>query len=342
MILITIWQIHGSRGAHNIRREVNAVLLNAVPAVFPKLLDFIGFSGPVISLNYKFDRGNRGFQENWAVSHLTSASPERIMTFEYYYLFNQSLSRPMAPAPKACPIEQENKILQAAADCISETSLMEFTMSEIARKAGMSMGSIYKHIHCKEDVLVALALRSAECRLGVFRAILTNDELTLPQKLMSINLLDFSKIHQYSFTQPLEVLINSDLVLRRASNQWLQKVAQLMSDTNKLFTDEIMRAMGQGELIAEGDPEDYAQQLNLGVWAMAVGHIHVSLARQGLYSQLQGNTGETITANTVRQGISDPGILNFQRMLNGFQWREPLDEPGIAKAAKMMTQMGYR
>ena len=66
----------------------------------------------------------------------------------------------MAPAPKHSPQEQEDLILEAAAQCIEETSLLDFTMSAISKKAGLSMGSIYKHIQSKEDVLVALGWRS--------------------------------------------------------------------------------------------------------------------------------------------------------------------------------------
>jgi AcrR family transcriptional regulator len=57
----------------------------------------------------------------------------------------------MVPAPKFSPQQQEEKILTAAAQCIAETSLMDFTMSSIAKRAGLSMGSIYKHIQTKED-----------------------------------------------------------------------------------------------------------------------------------------------------------------------------------------------
>ena len=61
----------------------------------------------------------------------------------------------MAPAPKYSPQEQEEIILNAAAECISQTSVLDFTMSAVSKAAKLSMGSIYKHVQCKEDIIFA-------------------------------------------------------------------------------------------------------------------------------------------------------------------------------------------
>lgn len=56
--------------------------------------------------------------------------------------------------------EQEALILKAAVKCIEASSLLDFTMSAISKEAEISMGSVYKHIKSKEDVLVALGYYS--------------------------------------------------------------------------------------------------------------------------------------------------------------------------------------
>ena len=61
----------------------------------------------------------------------------------------------MAPAPRFSPEEQEKLIICAAITTIVQSSLLDFSMSKIAKLAGLSMGSVYKFVQCKEDVLIA-------------------------------------------------------------------------------------------------------------------------------------------------------------------------------------------
>ena len=56
----------------------------------------------------------------------------------------------MAPAPKYSLQQQEDMILSAAEKSIENSSLLDFTMSAIAKGAGLSMGSVYKHVQSKE------------------------------------------------------------------------------------------------------------------------------------------------------------------------------------------------
>ena len=77
----------------------------------------------------------------------------------------------MAPAPKYSPQEQEEIILNAAAECIAETSLLDFTMSSISKAAKLSMGSIYKHVQCKEDIIFALATSVFQFQSNIFSQI---------------------------------------------------------------------------------------------------------------------------------------------------------------------------
>ena len=67
----------------------------------------------------------------------------------------------MSPAPRYSPEEEQELVLDAAVGCIEESSLLGFTIGAIAKRAGLSVGSLYKHVQSKEDLLVALATRQA-------------------------------------------------------------------------------------------------------------------------------------------------------------------------------------
>jgi len=55
--------------------------------------------------------------------------------------------------------EREERILNAAAELIAHYGYDKTTVSEIAKKAGVSKGAIYLHYASKEDLLAALLLR---------------------------------------------------------------------------------------------------------------------------------------------------------------------------------------
>lgn len=74
----------------------------------------------------------------------------------------------MAPAPKYSAEQQEEMILSSAAQAIEETSLLDFSMSSVAKLAGLSMGSVYKFVQCKEDVLIALATQMFQKKTAGF------------------------------------------------------------------------------------------------------------------------------------------------------------------------------
>ena len=98
----------------------------------------------------------------------------------------------MMPAPKCTPKELERLVLDAATDAIEESSLLDFTMSDIAKRAGLSVGSIYKHVQSKEDVLVAIGTRMMANQHRVFGEVLALP-LKTPERLIAVSLLPPSK-----------------------------------------------------------------------------------------------------------------------------------------------------
>ncbi len=127
----------------------------------------------------------------------------------------------MAPAPKYSAEQQEEMILSSAAQAIEETSLLDFSMSSVAKLAGLSMGSVYKFVQCKEDVLIALATQMFQEKQRVFKQVLALP-LTTPERLIAISLLDFSKVQMFSFDDQLESIVNTRAIMKRSSRRWLE------------------------------------------------------------------------------------------------------------------------
>lgn len=240
----------------------------------------------------------------------------------------------MAPAPKSCPAEQEEKVLCAAASCIAEASLMDFTMSAIAKRAEMSMGSIYKHIHSKEDVLLALATRTQHNLRRCFTQIYAQ-AISGPEHLIGLSLIDFNKVDPYPFSRHLDMLVSNQVILERASPIWRQRLDDSAQALTQVCQSGIKAAISGEELIAEESQEDTAHQLMLAIWSLNVGSIQVGLQTmdfdQSPSSQLP-----------YPKATDDPHIRNMMRLINSFHWRQPLTLEGIERAASALTQLGYR
>lgn len=242
----------------------------------------------------------------------------------------------MSPAPKCCPQEQESRILLAAAKCIEESSLLDFTMAGVARHAEMSMGSIYKHIHSKEDVLVALATESFVQLQGVFTQIFSAADLTGPERLIALSLIDYATVDSYPFTRHLEMMVSNEALVKRASVGWLSKKTAADRGIEGLFIDFLDDLYQSGELEPEGDIDAYLEQLQLAIWATNVGSIQVVLQTYGRNNSQGGEPHPFPLAE------DNPHVLTSQRLINSFRWRKPLDETGISNAVRVLEKLGLR
>jgi len=242
----------------------------------------------------------------------------------------------MAPAPKFSPQQQEEKILTAAAQCIADTSLMDFTMSSIAKVSGLSMGSIYKHIQTKEDVLIALATDMFKNLRQVFEHFLALP-LTMPEKLLGIGLMTPEKYQLYSFDAHLEMMIGNEAVLKRASNGWIEKMVRVEEPLEQLFRDAISAAVDSGELALNGqNSEAVVEEILVAIWSMNVGFFQVAFQRHA-----RGMIGE-LDDLPFPLSVDAPFIKTVQRLLNSYQWKKPLTEQGITDLCQVLEQEGLR
>lgn len=242
----------------------------------------------------------------------------------------------MTPAPKFNPEQQLEMILAAAAACIEESSLLDFTMSSISKEAGLSMGSIYKHIQSKEDVLVALATRMYDNLHRVFTEVMALG-LPCPVRLIAIQLLDFEKVGMFCFDDHLETLVANEAMLRRASTSWREKMRKADEAVEALCHNSIVSALGNGELEAEGqDTAALVEEVMVGSWSMHVGFIHV--ARQRLARQFDADSTQLPFPLQVSDGI----VQAQKRLLNTYRWKQRVDDTDIHKACELMEARGLR
>ena len=241
----------------------------------------------------------------------------------------------MAPAPKYSPQEQEDIILNAAVDCINESSLLDFTMSSISKAAGLSMGSIYKHVQCKEDIIFALATKVFRHNSNNFKKVLKLP-LTTPEKLVAISLLSPEKNALFPFDSHLESFAANEVVIASASPLWTERMIKAHEECEKVFNECMTHAAQSGEIILGNNPEQLIEEINLGGWALYSGYQYVARV-----VQIRNISEGTDSLNEPLALDSTP-IRSVQRFLNAYQWKTPLDAEGIAKAAELLTEQNLR
>lgn len=242
----------------------------------------------------------------------------------------------MSPAPKYNQQQQEDIILNAASKCIEETSLLDFTMAKIAKTAGLSMGSVYKHVQSKEDILVALATKVARQHNKTFTEIMALP-LTMPERLISSFLISREKIDPFPFGVYLEMLVGNEAVVKRASRYWTDTYARMGHSISNIFSDAVMHSLANGELRIKGKyPAQTIDMILEPLWALDIGFTQVAYQKQA-WSSAEESCDLPFPLS--------PGhslIESAKRLINALSWQMPLDENGIGKACTMLSGRGYR
>ena len=240
------------------------------------------------------------------------------------------------PAPRFSCQEQETLILDAAAKCIEATSLLDFTMSAISKEAGLSMGSIYKHIQSKEDVLVALGYHYQQHFMAVVKQIFA---LPLPAvaRIPAVQLMDHSLVSPFGFAPQLETLLGNEAILRRASPGWLEKFIAVDIAVEDLFQQEILRACDEGELRVEAPQQEaIANELVTSMWSICVGHTQVQMQRSARHLLNQD------TPERTRLESDSVIVRSMTRMMNTYPWTTPLTEELLATTCQLLQKQGLR
>ena len=238
------------------------------------------------------------------------------------------------PAPKYTIAEQEQLILDAAVQCILDSSLIDFKMSDIAKNAGLSMGSVYKHIQSKEDVLVALSVRIDNQASKVIREVLALP-YSLPAKIVAIHLVSQEAMYIYSFGYQLLTMINSKDLLARASEKWLTKLALVSKDIRCQFQDALREAIQSEELqCSDEDKEALIEEFMLLHWAVNIGYPQILNHPYDTY------INEAKTNVNVPLTLDHPLLRATIRMTNSYPWQKPISREELAEIEQVLVTRG--
>lgn len=228
----------------------------------------------------------------------------------------------MPPAPKYSSEKQLQMIMDAAVECIAESSVTDFTMAKIARLAKLSMGSVYKFVQSKEDIVIALACEAFRHKSSVFEQVL-NLPLSAPEKILAISFISPEKLQRFAFDYDLETYTTNEAVLRRASQNWINKLIETSAHCEQLFTVKLTEDIIAGHLEEVPNLSEVIEEIILSGWSMTVGYEQVRRVRQT--RQLVDGTDSLMEPLK----LNDPVARSMTRLLNSYPWRNPISETSL-------------
>lgn len=130
--------------------------------------------------------------------------------------------------------KREESILRHFQQMIEERGFFDLKVSELATRANISVGTLYSHFPCKEDLLLALSFQSKVSRAEFVRSAV--ERATTPDQRFLVGVIAVWRSYQVhrSFTE-LEFLAFTPSIWKRASPRFRMANANLRQELFGLF-----------------------------------------------------------------------------------------------------------
>lgn len=212
-------------------------------------------------------------------------------------------------------LERESKILDLARPMIASGGLASLSMEAIASELKTAKGTIYNHFPNKEEIVLALAIQSVECRLRLFnQAALMRGRPRERIQAIGIACEFFTDRHPELFS--IEQIIRHDVVLDKTSTRRQEVLKSCEGRCMHAVAGVIRDGVACGDLVC-GESQAI-EDIVFGLWSLVYG----------------GLTLEATSPSLRDIGILDARIAirrNCNAMLDGLNWQPHYDADRYAK-----------
>ncbi len=150
----------------------------------------------------------------------------------------------MPKRDRAYMAERRDEIIDAAIECLMKHGLVGFSTTALCKEAGISMGALYTHFHTKDDVLGAIAERTARQWRGVYDF---HNAAEMRARLLNLADRVFSSADNQKFR------VDVELILAGLNDERIAAVFRDQMETREL-TSALARLVRVGELKGDVDP----------------------------------------------------------------------------------------
>jgi AcrR family transcriptional regulator len=206
--------------------------------------------------------------------------------------------------------QRELEIKHQARLMVEESGFFDMKISELAKRCQLSIGTLYSHYACKEDLLVALALDGEELRLQRVKKAIEMAG-TAMEKFLSAGLTCVHSGCQNRSLNEASLLVMCPSVWMRASPHLHQRMLSVKGQVYDLFNNLLLQASDEFTTeIRESDTQ--IESMHIGVWSLALGIDAISCS-----NVVEGG----LIAEKIDQW-KNFYINNLIRLLKGWGWKE--------------------
>ncbi len=162
---------------------------------------------------------------------------------------------------------READLLDRAYELVCEHGLVSLQMSHLATAGEVAMGTLYSHFSSKEDLLLALSVRSSTYRLEQIRRAVAWEECTR-MRMLAVAMADWMFMDEHPQYAQIDQYAMSEVVWDRASPARREEFARSREPIGELIHEVVRDARARGEL-----PEKSfsVEETPFGLWTMLIG-----------------------------------------------------------------------
>ncbi|MCH7650378.1 MAG: TetR/AcrR family transcriptional regulator [Nitrospinae bacterium] len=181
----------------------------------------------------------------------------------------------MDKAKKQLNQERENLVLNKALALVTSQGFLALKIADVAKAAGVSIGTFYTHFESKEDLIVALAGETWRGRLQVFEALFKKQDLRPSECMIAAAFCDFLFSLDHPALFVAEQLAVTPQVWKSASFRRTQEIMKIHGAIKSTVCEAARKAIDSGEFKAWDDPDKQAAALDRTVCTLMTGSSYI-------------------------------------------------------------------
>ncbi len=207
---------------------------------------------------------------------------------------------------------------------------MDLKMSEVAKQAQFSMGTVYSHFSSKEDLLLGCTIDISRTITSVFHKVL-NSPAPAMERLLTLNMAIWLCYDRQPHHYFLRQLAMTPEIWQRASTGRAQVLDGIYQEMSQIVKALIIELMEDNPAITDKNGEDELSDILMGIWSLGEGLFQISMSGFGLKQpSLQKDNGFSLLTS------------NLAKYLQGWGWRAPFSPAMIDNCSLQAEQIVAR
>ncbi|TWU03000.1 TetR/AcrR family transcriptional regulator [Stieleria varia] len=221
--------------------------------------------------------------------------------------------------PKQAEIQsREARILELARPMVAQEGLAGLSMDAIAKEMAYAKGTIYNHFSCKEEILLALAIKANEKRLRLFEVAIERQP-NARQKIAAIGVACEDFRVRFGDLFDIDCMVRHVAVWEKASDQRKQMMATCEQRCMAMVSQVGREALESGDLVLPR--ERGIEDVVFGLWSLTYGGMIIDATSPGL-----DQIGIRDTYAAIRR--------NCHALMDGYQWQPLYDAQADRKLVR--------